>query len=448
MLKRVLRWMAWAVGGGVALVVVLVNLRDEPLDPRAARLLEPVPPRLANADNGYPDLVGLKAPAGADARAWGKAWLAGAAKVTDTDGARAFGEQFKSDAAKLDAFCNPLVVSCLEKVATSRPAAEALLRTHREVLARYQRLFDYAGIEETYDPVALASPVVAFSGVLATQSLQATALALRATERDLPRALDLLERDAALARKLLVGARLLLTKALAMTMFARDMALLSDLLRFRRAEMAPHAERAARIAAPLTAAERSMERAYQGEYRYLANTLLRFGRPEYRGDLGFDEVPVPAFVAGWLYQPNATVNLHHRLFEPMLAIDTTKMPPAVPPKAPPPDLLWSWTAPYNFVGKVLLTIGTPDLTNFATQVGDLDGLQRLVALQAAIVARRIPNDRVAAFVADQDRALSSPYTGQPMQWDAEKGQLGFAPRSVKWSNQKFGGRANWLAITL
>ena len=150
------------------------------------------------------------------------------------------------------------------------------------------------------------------------------------------------------------------------------------------------------------------------------------------------------------------VNLHDepldpraaRLFEPILAIDTTKMPPVVPPMPPPSDLLWSWRAPYNLAGKILLMGGPPDFTDFARRVGDLDGLQRLVALQAAIVARRIPNDRVAAFVADQDRALASPYTGQPMQWDAEKGQLGFAPRSKRWSDLKFGGRANWLVITL
>jgi hypothetical protein len=453
MLKRVVRWLVWALGGLVGLVVVLalifllVNLQDEPLDPRAAKLLEPAPPRLAEADNGFPDLVGLVAPAGADARAWGQEWLAGAAKVTNSSEARIFREKFKDNPVKVDEFCNPLVTSCLEKVATSRPAAEALLRTHRELLARYQRLFAYAGIEETYERVALASPGVfeLVGSLRAAQRLHTTALALRVTDRDLAGALDLLERDAALARTLLGGARLLLTKIVVMDLFARDMALLSDLLRLRRAAMVPHAGRAARIAAPLTAAERSMERALQGEYRYLANTLLRFGRPEGRDDLTLDWVP--SFAVRWLYQPQATVNLHHRLFEPILAIDTTKMPPVVPPPPPPPDLLWRWRAPYNLVGKIVITGGLPDFAAYAMRVGDLEGLQRLVALQGAIVARKIPTEDVAAFVAAQDGTLANPYTRQPMQWDAEKGQLGFAPRSKWGSDLKFGGKVNWLAVT-
>src|SRR5918995_5339183 len=101
MLKRFVRWLAWALAGivglavAVVLAVVVVNLRDQSLDPSVAALAQPVKAGAIEADNGFPDLVGLMAPIEADAREWGQRWLAEAAKVTTSDSGTAFHAKFK-----------------------------------------------------------------------------------------------------------------------------------------------------------------------------------------------------------------------------------------------------------------------------------------------------------------------------------------------------------------
>lgn len=454
MLKRFVRWLAWALAGvvglavAVVLAVVVVNLRDQSLDPPVAALVQPVKAGAIGADNGFPDLVGLMAPLEADAREWGQRWLAEAAKVTTSDAGTAFHAKFKErppDAVPL--FCNPTAAACFERAVSSRALVGTLLQGQAAQLQRYQKLFDYPAMREMYELASPSTPIIGYSGIFASQSLLFADVATKAAGRDVKGAVDLLERDVALQRRLLTGSAYLLTKTVALEMFTRDMALLSQLLRYRRAEMAPHAARVTVMAAPLTPAERSMEQALKAEFRVFANFLIEIGQTRNRDDLA-GVAGVPGFIAPWLYQPNASVNLLSRLFEPVLAMDTTKAPPAPRVYNMPFDPMADWTLPYNPVGKALLSRSVPHFADYPSLVADVDGLRRLVALQAAIVGRRVANDRVAAFLTEADKAHANPYTGQAMQWDPQTGQLGFEPRSGKWRNQKFGGKPNRLAIIL
>jgi hypothetical protein len=454
MLKRVVRWLAWALVGvvglavAVGLAVVILNLNDQSLDPRAAALLRTPTAGVIEADNGFPDLIGLKAPLDADPREWGERWLAEAATVTSAEAAAAFHAKFTgrpADAVPL--FCNPTAAACLERAVSSRAVAVALLQGQEEHLRRYQKLFDYPTMREIYHVATPSAPILGYGGIFASQSLLLGRIAMKVAERDVEGAVDLLERDVALQRRLLIGSTYLLTKTVALEMFTRDMAMLSELLRFRRTEMALHAARAATMAAPLTPAERSMEQALKAEFRVFANFLIEIGQDRNREDLAV-VATVPGFLAPRLYQPHASVNLLYRLFEPVFAMDTTKAPRAPGVYEPPFDPAGGWTLPYNVVGKILLARSVPQFADYPSLVADVDGLRRLVVLQAAIIGRGLTNDRVAAYLAEADTAHANPYTGQPMQWDPQTGQLGFEPRSGKWRNQKFGGKPNWLAITL
>lgn len=454
MLKRVVRGLAWALVGVVVLAivvvlaVVIVNVNDQSLDPRAAALLQPVTMRAVAADNGFPNLIGLKAPADADAREWGQRWLAEAAKVTSAEAGTAFHARFtarRADAVPM--FCNPTAAACFERAASNRALVVALLQGQGEQLKRYQTLFDYPTMQETYEVATPSMPMIGYGGIFASQSLLFARIAMQVVERDVKGAVDLLERDVALQRRLLAGSTSLLTKTVALEMFTRDMALLADLLRVRRTEMAPHAARAATMAAPLTPAERSMNQALKAEFRVFANFLIEIGRTRNREDLGV-VAAVPGFLAPWLYQPNASVNLLYRLFEPGLGMDTTKAPRTSAVYEPPFDPAGDWTLPYNVIGKTILASSLPHFADYPSLVADVDGLRRLVALQAEIVGRGLANDRVAGYLAEADKAHANPYTDEPMQWDPQAEQLGFEPRTGKWRNQKFGGKPNWLAITL
>ena len=105
MWKTAWRWTWKTVLGVLTLLVVLVvalllvNIQDEELIPQAAALLKLAEPTVPQADNGYPDLIGLNAPPGEDAHQWGLAWLAAAAKVNDGSSAEAFSEKWKAGTA-------------------------------------------------------------------------------------------------------------------------------------------------------------------------------------------------------------------------------------------------------------------------------------------------------------------------------------------------------------
>lgn len=76
-----------------------------------------------------------------------------------------------------------------------------------------------------------------------------------------------------------------------------------------------------------------------------------------------------------------------------------------------------WYDWYNPVGKVLFAIGSPgSFAKFPARMHDLDGFLRLVALQAQIRQRAIPDDRIEDFLAKAGAPYYDPYTDKPMRW--------------------------------
>lgn len=443
MLRTISRW-AWKTLLGIAALalvlaaaLVLVNLRDEALDPQAAALLKPPPPRSAGAENGFPILIGLGAPAGADAREWGRAWLEEARKVRDGASAQAFFAKWKeADAGKTQLpWCNPLERACLAQAAGDRAQAEAALASRRELATRYAQVQAAPVLEETHELAAAESPLPRYQTRFLAQSLVFARAGLKAADGAPDAALEELERDAAMQRRLLASSRLLITKISTANQFARDLLVLSELLRTQRTAMAPLAARAGKVAAPLSPQEMSLKEALDAEFRLAANTMLQFAQPAGArwADANLSGIPAP--LVGALYQPKATVNLLHR----SRIGDAARLQ----------QELSDWTAfVYNPVGKLLLRLQMPDLSHVSDQMRDIDGIARLVSLQAAIVAAGIDNDAVATFAARKYPTLADPHTGKPMDWDPAAGTLGFAPRSARWRSSAIGARAGRVAIAL
>jgi hypothetical protein len=72
------------------------------------------------------------------------------------------------------------------------------------------------------------------------------------------------------------------------------------------------------------------------------------------------------------------------------------------------------------------------LDPYMLRLHDTDGLLRLVALQLDIWRAGIPRKQIPGYLRGTRPGLSDPYSGQPMQWDATRGQLYFVPRSERF----------------
>lgn len=79
----------------------------------------------------------------------------------------------------------------------------------------------------------------------------------------------------------------------------------------------------------------------------------------------------------------------------------------------------------NPAGIILYRNASPDFTGAVSRTHALDGLIRLVNLKQRILAQRIPDNRILAFLQEQAAEYGDPYTGQAMQWNADRRTIGF-----------------------
>jgi hypothetical protein len=85
-----------------------------------------------------------------------------------------------------------------------------------------------------------------------------------------------------------------------------------------------------------------------------------------------------------------------------------------------------WYDWYNPIGKILFSIGSPSsFAKFPARMHDLDGLIRLVALQAQIRQRTIPDGKIVEYLAEAGPQYQDPYTNTPMRWNATNRSLSF-----------------------
>lgn len=246
---------------------------------------------------------------------------------------------------------------------------------------------------------------------------------------------------------MLAGSNLLIGKMVVNALLQRSTLMVSDVLARHREAAASRAASLAQALQPLSAQERQMDTALRHEFRFQKNgfdLMLRY--PGLAGE---------PWITGWarlFYQPNATANME--LPYRKAALDAAALPAtalAAPHKQagtlPDPPVWMAW---YNPVGKILVLPSLKDLTfeHFIQSMHDLDGLVRLVALQSEIVAKGVKGEDVPQFIAVANERYANPWTEKPMQWDAKARQLYFEPRSKRYQDDKTGGTAGRVAVTL
>jgi hypothetical protein len=417
------------------LAVVLLNLSwfDEPLLPELEALRKPQPAMLEG--NAFVFALGFLAEEGRDPRAAGneiigilqarrdrgepatigkeeKRAVLGVPLSLDSLGANSRPERAPTAGTKsLGKTCLPRYrLDCAQRLiadAASLDPNEPLLVV---LFARYETLLRQAHYVETPAP----DPTTPWPPLGPIQELGRLRLAISFRTDPTAVFLEKASQELVFWRMTLREAQLLGTKmsALAAIHWANDF--LSTLMRARELET-QDLERLRGFVRPFTREESDIGAAFLAESR----TELLGGKPYVDDDA--------SWMIHWLLQTNATFNQEFRdTIEPMRRRSSLDARQYYDQKAYEPLPLEFRVAPgmlYNLGGKRVLSSRSAWNTHaFPSRVHDEDGRITLLLLQAEIEAH--PDQDVATLV--RSSTLRNPYTGEPMEYDARAGTLGFA----------------------
>jgi len=436
---------AGAVLGVAALAAI--NWQDEALSPGAAAHLAPAPVRADPDANGIFATIGLGAD---DPVAYGRRWVE-AATVGDATERQARLAELGQPKLELPeaAQCPELDGrGCLGRHLADPAAAREIAAAGRSLAAQYRRLRAYAVFEEipaSLDAV-IASP--AYGRLLRAQAVVFAEVALAATSGDTDRAVAELAAEIAVHRRLLAGSRTLVTKMIMRRAVQRDLQALVELAAFRPAALGARARAPlGAVLVPLTEAERTMEAAFWHEFRVAASLYQGVGQ---RALSGMELTDVPTVEWWWqlrrfAYLPNATVNRDFELREPIGAALRAapaqlagELAAAAASSEERAAALAASLAPHNLVGNRLAPRVFFEGTEYALAVQDLDGLLRLVR-SALLVARASGSpDKIPAALAGAGALAADPYTGKPLEWDADTKSVWFNPQSQRGAREQVG----------
>ncbi len=442
-----------------------INSFDESPDPRIAALKNwptPVP----EAENGFFAAVGMEAPAGTDPFMAGRQWIARTdeiilshskedlwppqgLKFTEYSAKDASGKPVPRKSGGI--FCIPGKESCLDIVRHQRAEVEAWLVENRELLARYQSLYRYPQWQYTITPGMVILP--RYSGFLQGQSLlHASALiALDLGQTD--KAVNLLESDFRLIRRMMGAKDVLIGKMFAAALFLRDLAVLSDIIAQRPHDLAPYWARIERMFDPLTLEEVSLADTFRFEEKWALGYIEKLS---FNPEPGLDDYPV--VVTEWAqhhFKLNAMMRLQIDFSDRMVAGVELKDPSYTPTFAGESgnfrqDISRMTGFMHNQMGTIVSLSGSANYFAYVNKAIDLNALNNLVHLQAVLARNRVPAQGVPAFLASSDKALRNPETGKPFEWDAETREVYFVPATESWRKgfHLSGGTPGRMGITI
>ena len=86
---------------------------------------------------------------------------------------------------------------------------------------------------------------------------------------------------------------------------------------------------------------------------------------------------------------------------------------------------------YNYSGRILAQIAIPAF-DWGLRVHDQDAVRRMLVLKREATRRKLANEAMPAFLAEQPEALRNPHDGEPFAWDPLFREIHFAPRADKY----------------
>ena len=285
------------------------------------------------------------------------------------------------------------------------------------------------------------APLPPYILIPSSQPLALLAVMRQAAAGDLEGAIGALEQETAFHARFAASVRHLIGKSVATVLIARDALVLSDLIAANKAAIAPYGARieamARRLEADLTFREAPWEIYVAAMQAVDLRRRPPYGSPDAPGNVLINTL------GALIYRPNASVNdlvANHKKQLAILGKGPLNFDQALAKAEDAARRLESpgWIDVFrNPVGSLLLSMGPVSYGEFFARAYNVAGLLRLVALQAAVVARGIESpEAIAQFLASEAaKPYADPFTGKPMTWDGSARQLYFQPR---------GKGAGWL----
>lgn len=439
--RRLARGAARTAGAGGALVVglwlvvVAINWRDEAPSEDALRLQRVIDgrPAVDDAANAFVLLLGMDVRKQDDPFAWGvkrKAYLdafpAGVAVdepavLPGTDHGNA-AHRSASTKSLMDA-CREADHGCWSHLQQHPGTVDHWLDSESWLLDRYIGLIGLTQWRESI-PIDLRAPLPSYVSAMDGQRLLLMKGWRHARLGEAAAARELLQQDLIFWRMVLRSSDILISKMIATAAIQRHFAM-GNLIFRKLDEVEADTLPPTSWGMPIDRGERSMLRAFAGEWRFSRSAVEaslkdeelaseQFGTRTYRWAL------VP------LFKPGATNNLFAanmvRLSDGM-DVEMTQMPGAAEALEPPRG---SWLPSlYNPIGDTLSQIAYPAYVPYALRVNDLEGARRaaLLAIELRNGGARCSSTGMEARIANSP--LKEPYSGAPFAWDAATGSIVF-----------------------
>lgn len=428
---------------GPYLVGLAINAVDEELTSEAKKLIEevPPPPTVPSEYNAFYAVLGFPAQVGQDIHAWGSARVEAyhkairedpRAKWRYVDPTTASGAERVDFRGAIKTLCTRDVPSCLAHVSKSERSVAELLKDNATLVSRYRGLYRYRAYENPL-LLTLTTPFPSFFHIGTTADLILTDTALKATRGRVDAAFSAVMEDMAFWRRMLPGRQLLIEKMVKASRLSADLRVLSELI--GRYGVPKNRDRQlAELLGPLTDRERGMEAVFRNEAILTGAIRDRELLKATPGSEGGALESVGVYLAMPFYQPNAMFNRHAQAWA--LRLELAKVPASrfveqlvqyqrrFEEFEKQNEVHWyDW---YNPIGKILFAIAGPGhLGRSVACIHDLEGLLRLVALQAQIKQRAIADAKIETFLGTAGAQYHNPYADAPMRWDAAKRSLSF-----------------------
>lgn len=436
---RAIRWTMMAIAAAMCAAIGSWLLPDQKLDAEIETLLaQPAP---VPQQNGYFLLLGFKASPATNPHAVGQQIAAEHERLLAArEDLSAFTVERFLGPSPLDVTlaverCDLPRQNCLKVYQRWQDDVFADSKKYAAALDRYRSLRGYAQFSEHVMSMTMLSPLPSYGPVLNLSTLiDAQAAVLAAAPASRQTALEMLAAEVRTWRRVLRGGDLLITQMAAAAALHHKYRLASEIMQAYPDTVVRHAELMAEITAPLSSDEIDMRRALEGEFRYAANAF-RHMQPHLAqadSERPFIDTAVKAASALGGYKPHATLNLAYAMHRDNVrryadnagAVLQAYVAPGARGEQP-----WPWHPAnlfYNPVGKILVSLGAFDYSEYAFRLHDLAGHSRLVELQRRIIEAKVAPERIPAMLANVGISLMDPYSGKPMVWDAANGSLSFA----------------------
>lgn len=448
--QRLLRALVAGIVAAITLLVLLVAiawlLPDATRSAPAQALLD-APPAIDETGNGALLLEGLRAPAGSDSAAFGRARLAHAREhFARADAGPYQPPELPADALPLpdtQALCDPAHGACVERWLAQAAQIVALSDAHRAALDR----LDTIVAQPRFQAQMLAhpdAPLTAYGPLAGLLRLRLAEATVAMENDDSARALDILAAQTGFLRRLLAAPDASLIQKMVGTSHLRvHLTVLGEWLH-RWPDAVKDAAQLTPLLADASDAELDLRGAIRQEASWMAATMnaLRSGQANavFADDKSpslLEQLLLPAF-----YKRDATLNdwaTHTAALDAVLAGPHDARLAALQAQnraflqdaADYGDLS---RALYNPAGRLLLTLATTDYGDYLLRLYDTQAVGRMVALQAALIRDGVGADDIAGRL-----VVGTPASPQRIGYDAKAHALTWAPLGSQGIVQKLEG---------